>query len=298
MNTNRTLVIAVIAATTLCAALVWSNVAAIGRARDLKVQLDAKEAELQQLAANKPNSPTVDTGLGDMLARREVEYAQLREEYERLKERIASNAVPSMVSTNASADRRGGGPGNNAWLERLRQQDPERYKQMIAARDERRKRADQQYQDQMNQLENRIQSAPTQEEVDLASQIADTIDHLGQLREKMQALRDLPDDQRQAAFEELGPQLREATQTLRDLRDQDRTLQLQQLGTALGLQDQKIQTLVDGVPEIYQKTQYQVPGGGGPGGPGGGFGGDGRRNGGTGASGTQSQTPQPPSTTR
>jgi hypothetical protein len=300
MNTNRTLIIAVIAAITLCAALVWSNVAAVGRARDLKVQLDAKEAELQQqLATSKPNSPTVDTGWGDILARREAEYAQLREEYEKLKDRIASNAVPSMVSTNASVDRRRGGPGgNNAWLERLRLQDPERYKQMIVAREERRKQADQQYQEQLNQLDQRIQTAPTQPEVDLASQIADTLDRLTQLRQQREALASLPADQQQAQAQDLAAQTRQAFQDLSQLRDQDRTLQYQQLADQLGLKGEDAQTLVQSIPQILQKTQYSPQRGqGGPGGFGGfgGFGGGGP-GGNAGGGATQPSTTSSPTT--
>jgi hypothetical protein len=296
MNTNRTLVVAVIAAITLCAALVWSNVTAVGRARDLKAQLDAKETELQQqLATSKPSSPTVDTGLEDMLARREAEYAQLREEYEKLKERTASNAVPSMVSTSASVDRRRGGPGvNNAWLERLRLQDPERYKQMIVAREERRKQADQQYQEQLNQLDQRIQTAPTQTEVDLASQIADTLDRLTQLRQQREALASLPADQQQSQAQDLAAQAREAFQALGQLREQDRALQYQQLADQLGLKGEDAQTLVQSIPQILQKTQYSPQRGqGGPGG----FGGFGGGPGGTAGGGaTQPSTTSSPTT--
>jgi DNA repair exonuclease SbcCD ATPase subunit len=291
-NTSRFLVLAVIATTLLCAVLVWSNVVSVGHARALKDQLEAKEAELQQLAASKQDPATKpDTGLADMLAQRDAEYAKLKEDYARLQEQLTNATPVAAVNTNATPFGFGRGQrgGNNPWLERLRLQDPERYKQMVAAREQRIQRAEQQYQDQMTQLENRIQTAPSQEEVDLASQIADTLDRYGQLRQQMQALRDLPPDEQQAQMAELGPQLRALRQQLNDLRDQDRTMQYSQLADQLGLKGQDAQTLAQSIPEILKNTQYSLPGQGGRGGFGG-FGGGGGNNANTGGS-TASGTP-------
>ncbi len=304
-NTNHFLILAVIATTLLCAALVWSNVVSVGRARELKEQLEARKAEFQQLAASKHDpTPKSDTGLADMLAQREAEYAKLREDYDKLQQQL-TNAMPvAAISTNAAGLRfaRGqrGGP-NNPWMERLRLQDPERYKQMMAAREQRRQQVQEQYQEQMASLENRVQTAPTQEEVDLASQIADTLGKLGQLRQQMQALRDLPPDQQQAQMAELGPQLQAARQQLNDLRDQDRATQYTQLATQLGLKGQDVQTLVQGIPQILQNTTYTQPGQGRPGGFGPGFGGGGGNTGNTGgggASSTPSTQPSSSSTTK
>ena len=284
--------LAVIVTTLLCAALVWSNVVSVGRARDLKKQLEAKETEIQKLAGK--HDPTAeahtDTGLAEMIAQRDADYAKLREDYDKLKQQL-TNAVPvSATTTNRPGSRFGRGNGGpNAWLERVRLQDPQRYQQMMAARDQRRQRAQQDYEEQMASLENRIQTAPTQEEVDLAGQIADTLDKLGQLRQQMQALRDLPEDQRQAQMAELGPQMQALRQQLGDLRDQDRASQYTQLATQLGLKGQDVQTLVQSIPQILQSTTYtpqgQGRGGFGPGGVGLG-GGPGANGSGTSAAGT------------
>jgi hypothetical protein len=304
-NTNHFLALAVIATTLLCAALVWSNVVSVGRARELKEQLEAKEAELQQLASSKHDPTTKsDTGLAEMLAQRDAEYAKLREDYDKLQQQLTNATPVAATSTNTAGPQfaRGqrGGP-NNPWMERLRLQDPERYKQMMAARDQRRQQMEQQYQEQMASLDNRIQTAPTQEEVDLASQIADTLGKLGQLRQQMQALRDLPPDQQQAQMAELGPQLQALRQQLTDLRDQDRTSQYTQLATQLGLKGQDVQTLVQSIPQILQNTTYTQPGQGrggfGPGGFGGG-GGNAGNTGGSSAGSTPSSQPSSSSTTK
>jgi DNA repair exonuclease SbcCD ATPase subunit len=298
-NTNHFLVLAVIATALLCAALVWSNVASVGRARELKEQLEAREAELQQLATSKHDPATKsDTGLAEMLAQRDAEYAKLREDYDRLQQQL-TNATPVIAtSTNTAGPRFGRGNGGpNPWLERLRLQDPQRYQQMVAAREQRRQRAEQDYQEQMASLDNRIQTAPTQEEVDLASQIADTLDKLGQLRQQMQALRDLPPDQQQAQMAEFGPQFQALRQQLTDLRDQDRASQYAQLATQLGLKGQDVQTLVQGIPQILQNTIYTQPGQGRPGGFG--FGGGGGNNAnGSSAGSTSSSQPSSSSTTK
>jgi hypothetical protein len=298
MTTNRALIVAIIATTILCAALVWSNVATASRAREMKTQLEAKETELQKLAASE-HSPTAnpDTGLAEMIAQRDAEYAKLREDYDKLQQQL-TNAVPvAATTTNAPGPRFGRGNGGpNAWLERLRLQDPERYQQMVAAREQRRQRVEEQNQEQMASLENRIQTAPTQEEVDLASQIADTLDKLGQLRQQMQALRDLPDDQRQAQMAELGPQFQALRQQLNDSRDQLRAQQYTQLATQLGLKGPDAQTLAQSIPEILKNTQYSLPGQGGPGGFRG-FGGGGNT-GGSSAGNAQSQPAASSTTTK
>lgn len=292
MTTNRALIVAVLAATILCAALVWSNVATASRARELKAQLEAKETELQKLAASE-HSPTAnpDTGLAEMIAQRDAEYAKLREDYDKLKQELTNAAPVAATTTNAAGPRFGRGNGGpNAWLERLRLQDPERYKQMVAAREQRRQRVEEQNQEQMASLENRIQTAPTQEEVDLASQIADTLGKLGQLRQQMQPYAGIPPDQLPAEAQDILSQMRQASQTLRDLGSQDRAKQLQDLGLKLGLPDQAAQQLPDTIAKIYQDTNYRTQGGRGFG-----FGGGGGNAGNTGASSTGNAQPQPPS---
>src|SRR5205814_1967244 len=87
-------------------------------------------------------------------------------------------------------------------------------------------------------------------------QISGALQKLNDLRQQMQAARELPDDQRQAQMAQLMPEMQSTYQQLNTLREQDRTLQLQNLAASLGLKDDKAQALVTGVPQIYQNTQY------------------------------------------
>ena len=152
------------------------------------------------------------------------------------------------------------------YLDRIRQQDPERYQQIVQQMQQRQQQADQEYNDQTAGLVQRAQTAPTQDEADLVSQIADALDKINQLRQSRAALANLPEDQQQAQSQSINDQLRAAYAQLNDLRTQDRTLQLQQLAAQLGLKDS--QALVDGVAKVYKNTQYNPQRG--PGGPGGG----------------------------
>ncbi len=303
MKTNRLLLLAVIATTTLCAVLVWSNVVATGRARELKAQLDAKEIELQQLTAGNHSTPrkTVDNGMGELLAQRDAEYDQLREVDDKLKQQLAAAqaamAAPPPAVTSTPT-RVGFSPFSRRnmsnYLERVRQQDPARYAQIVQQIQQRQQQAAQEYDDQMAGLVQRAQAAQTPEEADLVSQITDTLSKINELRQSRAALADLPEDQQQAQVHPINDQLRQAYAQLSDLRNQDRTLQLQNLATQLGLKSQDAQTLVEGVPQIYKNTQYtpqRGPGGGG------GFAGEGG-GGAAGASTSPSTTtpPQQPST--
>ena len=191
----------------------------------------------------------------------------------RLREQIAAlTDARTAADTNAvlGANAR---PPRQSYMARLQQQDPERYKQIIAQRDERRKQTEQHYQDQLAALDQRAQTAQTQEEVDLTSQIADTLAKIQQLRQSWAAVRDLPEDRRDAAIEQLHNDSRDAWTQLNTLRDQDRTMQLQQLAGDVGIKDPTgAQQFAGSVQQIYKNTEYNVgPGGGrGPGRDGGG----------------------------
>ena len=279
MNVNRLSLFAVLAAVVLCVALTWSNVAAANRVRELQAQLEAKEAELQKYNATKRSGSakamTADAGLTELLDQRDAKYAQLREENEKLRQQLAGasavNATTSAVTSTPTRVNFNQFPGRNMsnYLDRIRQQDPERYQQIVQQMQQRQQRADQEYDDQTAGLVQRAQAAPTQEEADLVSQIADALDKVNQLRQSRAALANLPEDQQQAQSQSINDQLRAAYAQLNDLRTQDRTLQLQQLAAQLGLKDP--QALVDGVAKVYKNTQYNPQRGpGGPGGPGGG----------------------------
>jgi DNA repair exonuclease SbcCD ATPase subunit len=264
------------------------------RLQDASAQLEQAQAGLQQLKdqhdAGRPGS---EDRLRELLNQQEEANNQLREELARLKQDGATNSSPrtAVAGDNAPRPASGGRGGGAAWMDRLRQENPERYKQMIQQREERRKAMDQRYQETIDQLDQRAQSAPTQAEADLVGQIADTLAKLNDLRQKWQAIRNLPEDQQQALTPDLAAQMRQTTDQLRDLSQQDRTLQLQNFARSLGVTDDNgIESFVNGVTGIYSNTNIRAIigggfGGGGPGGPGGGGGrGDG----------TQGQAPPVP----
>jgi len=278
MKTNRILVILVIAMTTLCAALVWSNVAATGHAHELQAQLETKEAKVQELTARISHAPKSngDPAMGDMLAQRDAEYEQLHEAYDKLKEQLSATrtmnvSVSAPTSTPVRVD---AGPfprrNMNAYLDRLRVEDPARYQQVTQRIQQRQQQAAQEYDDQMGTLAARAQNAPTPEEGDLVTQISDTLSKINQLRQERASVADLPPDQQQAQMQSINDQLRQAMSDLSTMRDQDRTIQYNQLADQLKLNDADKQILSQTIPQILKDTSYSPqrgPGGFGGGGP-------------------------------
>jgi hypothetical protein len=277
MKTNRALLFAAIAVSALCVALAWSSVVTANRVRDLTAQIEAQDAEVQRLNSKKRGdsvkNAAADADMGELLAKRDAEYQELREAYDKLREQLATAPTVNIATTSATTrtsftqfPRR----NNNNFLERIRQQDPERYKQVVQQIQQRQQQAAQDYDDQITGLAARAQAAPTPEEADLVNQIKDTLDKINELRQSRQALANLPEDQIQAQMQPINDQLREAYGQLTILRDKDRTSQLLDLATQLGLKGSEAQNLADGVTQVYKNTQYHPPRGqGGPGGFGG-----------------------------
>jgi hypothetical protein len=266
-------------------------------ARAERDQAQAAVRALEDMQPGKTGASSNNVALlRRLLDEKDAAYIRLRHEYDTLKSQTmesttADTASPTEVS-QVAAPAPGGNARGRAWMEQLRQQDPERYKQMVEARQQWQQATDQRLQDQFDVLNLRAQNASTPDEAQLVNQITDTLDKINQLRQSRESLADLPDDQRQVQMQQINAQMHQQYDTLNTLRDQDRTLQLQNLAAQLGLQDQKVQALVEGVPQIYQNTQYQVQRGqGGPGGsPGGRF-----TRGTVGGNGTTSGgQPQPP----
>src|SRR2546425_151964 len=129
MKTNRALLIAVIAMSALCAALGWSSVVTANRVRDLKAQLEAKDAEMQRLTVKKrgvsARPAASDRALGQMLAKRDAEYQELLDAYDKLRQQIpdapllsnppASTSTVSRASFTPQFGRRNG----SNFLERI-----------------------------------------------------------------------------------------------------------------------------------------------------------------------------------
>ena len=264
----RTLIITL---TILAVILTATAINAVKHAQELNAQLEQTETELQKLQGAPAGKPTEGSGamLQKLLAEETAANAKLRREIARLKNSavpLATNSVPGVaaVETNAPNSNRSG--RGNAWLERMRQDDPERYKQIVAEREQRRKEATDWYEATQSQLAAQAQAAATPDAAELATQIATTLSKLNDLRQQIQAARELPADQQQVQLAQLMPELQTTMQDMSQLREQARTQQYQQLATQLGLTGEKAQTLVTSIPQILQNTQYTPPGGGRSGG--------------------------------
>ena len=267
-GTARALIIVL---TLLAVILTATAVSALKHAQELNTQLEQSQAALQKLSAPPADQaqPGAASRLQKLLAEETTTNARLRKDLARLKNQpapLVTNALPvtAPATTNGPvADRanRFGGPG--AWLDRIRQQDPERYKQLVAEREQRRKEADDWYDTTQGQLTAQAQAAATPDEAELANQISGTLSKLNDLRQQLQAARELPADQQPAQMAQLLPELQTAMQQLGQLREQDRTLQYQQLATQLGLTGDKAQTLVTTIPQILLNTQFTPPRGAG-----------------------------------
>lgn len=266
MNTSRT---AVVALALLCVVLGATTAFSLFHARAIEARLRSNApatltpaaAATDDSASPSPAVPASATG----------DDAALLAENVRLREQVAALAEDRAGMTNWPAAPPVANTNRLSYMERLQRDDPERYKQIVAQREQRRKQMEQWYQDQLAALDQRAQTAPTKEEVDLATQISDTLAKIQQLRESWRAVRDLPEDQRDAAIEQLRTEQRDAYQTLNDLRERDRQFQLQQLAAQVGYRDAgSMAQFADAVQQIYKNTEYSPPRGGRGDGSGGG----------------------------
>lgn len=262
------IVVAALCFATLTGAAVYSS----WHARDNEEKLLRAESELNKLKQSQSHDDGSDAAtLRRLLDERDAAYIDLEDKYRQLTQQAQAGQTTSAAPARPADLARGGrGFGSNtnrtAWLDRLRQQDPERYKQMVAAREERRQRAEQAYQDQMDDLAARAANPISPDEADLVGKISDTLDQIGQLRDKMRDLRNSsnPDDPAtQAQFQQTADTLRTAYQQLSTLRNQDRNKQYIAAGIEAGLSPEKAATLPDAIKQVQDNTQYRPPGGDG-----------------------------------
>lgn len=224
----------------------------------LRHELRQKNNELQQLRRAQTNLAQL-ASLQIRLDDLENRSAKLREENEQLRKQMQTpQPAPALVAPAANP------PASTAtnrpsWIERIRQEDPERYKRMQEERDQRRQRVDALMQEQFGRLDERLQAAQTQEEADLINQISATLQKFDELRQKWEALRQLPENERRQQATQLGAESWQAWQTLSDLRAQDRSLQLQHLASQIGYRDTKdAGAFVDSVQRIYDETDVSA----------------------------------------
>lgn len=245
------------------------------RAQESSAQLAEAQSELSRRPAG-PSSNS-DDKLRELLNQQEEANRKLREEIGRLK---ASPAKEPKTETSPDPTPVRGAGG--AWMDRLRQEDPERYKQIMEQREQRRKAADKWFQDQIAVLDQTAQTAGSQDEAEIASQIADTLAKLNDLRSQWAAVRELPQDQREEATQQLQSDTRTAYKTLNDLRTNFQDLQFGKVLAEAGVSPKVIQDTVAQINKVLKDSGDLTPPHGGG-------------NWGGGTPGTQPQTgPRPP----
>jgi len=125
----------------------------------------------------KSNGPDV-AALRRQLDEQQAAYIQLEDQYRELQRKTegapempkAVVATSAATTTNNPPERggRGGWGGGAAWMEKLKKEDPERYKQMMADREQRKKQTDDWFQNQADTLAQRVQSAASPDEATVA----------------------------------------------------------------------------------------------------------------------------------
>lgn len=250
MNTSRLANLILVVAFLATAAVA---VVALRQVSELKTQLH--EAKPVALVAG-PKARDHSDGLLQLLQQQEAANAKLRAEIARLKKDLEASKRSDEPPEPPPAPER---TGNSPWLDRLQKEDPERYKQIVEQREERRRATTQWYSDKINELTQRAQSTPLPEEAEVANQIADTLSKIDDLRAQWPAVRELPEDQRREATQQLQGETRRVYQALDQLRTTDRNLQFNNLFRQLGLSAGDMQSGVESINQILDSTRYTPP---------------------------------------
>jgi hypothetical protein len=199
-------------------------------------------------------TPQTDADFRRLLARKDAEIAELRRKLDdaerQLDEKEQQNRALAAPPSGAPAENQQ--PQRSSWLARIREQDPDRYAQIMEARERRRQAAEEAFQEQLDRLHDRWDAARSEEEANLIAQINDTLLRLHDLREKIRAAT--TDEQRR----EIGGELRDTWRELADLRARDRQMQLDQLAASIGYTDDASRAqFLSAVDQIIRETDLR-----------------------------------------
>ena len=225
-------------------------------ARLRSAESDAEQARVQ---SDRVVADRVQT-LEKLLREQSEAYAELQNRYSD-EQRTNTTEQPATTAaapaeTNALAAAGSSGDRGGQWLERLRTEDPERYKQMQEAREQRRQQVSEYFDSQLDRLDQRYQAAGSQDEADLVAEISTTLGKLDELRQRWQEVRQLPEEERRAQARELGRESHQTWQKLVELRTRDRELQLKQFAAQIGYADPSTSgQIVDQLQQIYRETE-------------------------------------------
>jgi len=242
----------------LCVGLGGTTIVTVSQNWELNEQLE----DLKAVSSKSVADSSEKQRLRQLLDEREVAYAQLQDNYQQLKLEMngAENTSPAssrVVATNLAVSVQVGTNAPVSYLDRLRESDPERYRQITTEIEQRRQERDQWYANQISDLNRRTQTAQTPEEAEVARQLAETLAKMSELRAQEQNLRNLKGSEQRAAVEQLMRESREAYDALNKLGPMDRQIQLQNLARSIGYTDPAaIQAFVNGIRTIYKNTEY------------------------------------------
>ena len=162
-----------------------------------------------------------------------------------------------------------------AGMERMMQENPERYAQMTNGIAQARQRRLEQVQSKMDFLSSVDTSKMSPEARKTHESLQDMIAKREELEEKMRGAMNMTGDERRTVFEEM----RATDGAIRELNRAERENLLVTTAETLGFQGDEATEFVDTIKGIYKSTENSGRGGVGPGGFGGGRGPGGRRGG-------------------
>lgn len=237
-------------------ALVATTVYAVRSSFVLRYELKQAHAELDRLKQGESEPTTGGWTTDDAIAAKEREIA-------RLKSQLSQQGVSATTATTsppAAADAARTTPTNRvSWLERLKAEDPERYQRIVESREQRRQQIDQYFDNQFTRFDERLQTAQSQEEIDLVNHLSDTLARAEELRYEWEKLQQLPEEERREKGAELRTASTETYQRLRELRAQDRKLQLRNYAASLGYSNpQDLNAFVEAIQRIEQETDASM----------------------------------------
>lgn len=250
----------------LVLALVAITVYAVRSSLVLRYELKQAHEELGRLKEEGNQPATGHSTADDAITAKEREIARLQSLLSQ--QNLSATTETASPTTTGEA---GTTPTNRvSWLDRLKSEDPDRYQRIVESREQRRQQIDQYFDNQFARFDERLQTAQSQEEIDLVNNLSETLARAEELRYEWEKLQQLPEEERREKGAELRTTSMETFQRLRELRAQDRTLQLRNYAASLGYSNpQDLNAFVAAIQRIEQETETGMGrffgGGDGPG---------------------------------
>jgi hypothetical protein len=260
--TSHSYRLATVLALALCVVLAGMVVLQARQARALHAELAETAVQLERLKQPAPALAAADgqdaAFLRKLLQDRETAYNELRDKYQRLVNASAgaeASPLPPATTITLDSPNIASGAERGSYMERLRETDPERFRQIQQTREQWRQQTEKRLQEQLGRLDERIQNAASQEEVELLTALSESLVKIDEVRRGFETLRGLPGEERAVQARQLANQSMETYRQYSELRARDRELQLRQLATQIGYSDSNAAAqFVESVQRIYDET--------------------------------------------